>query len=295
MIFASDLHLRHDVPIARKDDYQLAQRTKFSAILELAKKYPPLIIAGDVFDKPRPPIPFIRWVMDLLLQYDVAFLCVPGQHDLPSHSLKLLPGSGLGLLEAAGFATILDSNEEDWANNRYVIRGFPFGTQPTKVEDNLFYHDKKLVMVWHHLIIQDKLWPTQQAKTARDLLRDLPQYDYILTGDNHRTFIETTRKRRLINPGSMMRMAIDQQNHIPVVYNVGEDAFIPLPIESNVFDLNLSQDIIEREDRIASFLIHLETGYEISADFERNLESFMKHNQVSPNVREIIRSCLDEN
>src|SRR5512135_2401330 len=102
MIMCSDLHLRTTTPRARTDDYMAAQERKFRFILEQAQKSPPLLVAGDFFHTPRPEEGLLRWTIDLLKEYDVRPVVVPGQHDMPYHSLDKMGEYGLGVLEAAG-------------------------------------------------------------------------------------------------------------------------------------------------------------------------------------------------
>lgn len=72
------------------------------------KGYPlPLIIAGDLFDIPKPSPGLIRFAWELLPDRVYA---VAGQHDLPNHSLEELDESGLGLLVTGGRVTMLDHN-----------------------------------------------------------------------------------------------------------------------------------------------------------------------------------------
>lgn len=295
MIAVADIHLRHDKPTARKDDYWQAQEKKFFTLLELARQNSPLVVAGDFFHKARPPIPLIRWVIDALIHYDVVPIVIPGQHDMPYHSLNRLDDSGLGILQAAGLVNILIHPSEPYFYEQYALFGCPFGKNPSsEIEGDISNFTK--VLIWHHLVIRkgEELWPGQKATIAGQVLRRLRQYDLVITGDNHQTFIETTRKRRHINPGSMMRMSIDQVDHKPCVYDVEQNKFIYLPIDDDVFDMTQSVSKAEREARIASFIEHLQTGYEVGVSFERNLEIFLAHNSVSDSVQTLVRRCLGD-
>jgi len=299
LIVCADLHLRHDKPVARTDAYWLTQSEKFQYILSLARQNPPLIVAGDFFHKARPPIPLIRWVMDTLLEYDVIPIVVPGQHDLPWHSLEHIADSGIGLLQAAGLVDILTNPSEPYFYKKYALFGCPFGQNPWPIPDDVSQKDLKQftkILIWHHLVIRkgEELWPGQKATVSGKILRTFRHYDYILTGDNHQAFIETARNRRHINPGSMCRMAISQLEHRPRVYDIEKDEFVYIPIREDVFDLALSQSAAERESRIANFVEHLNAGYEVGVDFERNLIRFMDDNSIGDKVRNIVLECLYE-
>lgn len=291
MILAADLHLRDDRPIGRVDDYWAAQEKKFRFILGLAKDYGgELIVAGDFFDKARPSYFLLQWVIRLLQEFNLSLLIVPGQHDLPTHSLHKLPESGVGILQAAGVAEVVRAYSYCGHMGGYDIYGCPFGETPTPPP--VF----SCLLAWHCLIIRkgEEIWEGQDAPIAGKILRELKEFDIILTGDNHRRFIETFGKRKLINPGSMMRMTIKQMDHRPAVYCVNTDGFIELPIEERVLDDSHVVEVGERDDRIDSFMRSLQTEYELGVSFTNNLRNFLKINKVRQSVVDLIGESLDE-
>lgn len=318
MILAADLHLRRNRPRARVDDYWLAQETKLRYTLRLGQESPPLLIAGDFFNQPRPG-PFLeRWVIELLKEYGIRPIVVPGQHDLPERSLGQLPDSGLGVLAAAGVIELLGIPRpgEDHSMSHQAQCG-PFGERPWGGRDgpinfaiNGWPYDKQLqpviggftVLLWHHMVINSEpLWPGQVADKADSILLKLPQFDLILTGDNHQTFVKAcgrpywNKDRWLINPGSMMRMTTAQINHRPCVFkwesNEVEQIF--LPIQANVFDLTQLEVKERDDDRILVFVESLDKQWQAGFSYERSLEDFMKIQRTKPEVQFLVRKCLE--
>ena len=325
MILAADLHLRRTRPRARKDDYHAAMERKFRFTLELAQKSPPLLIAGDFFEVPKPGEAMLRWVIDLLTEYGVFPFVVPGQHDLPGHSLELLHESGLGVLAAAGVVELLTDGKPYWLPdhheiaNPYVpakvtpyniyIHGYPYGTIPDTTVVGL-----PGVLLWHHMVINQPLWPGQVADKAESILTKYPQFDLIVTGDNHQSFIiaqrcmpdvthfpkdsRDTNFRYLVNPGSMMRSTSAQVDHKPCVYRYedGSVQAIFLPIEEDVWDMDVVEHDKVKDIRIQACVDKL-AGYdlaEMGLSFIDNLNLLLKSQQVGKETERLLWSCVPD-
>jgi DNA repair exonuclease SbcCD nuclease subunit len=53
--------------------------------------------------------------------------------------------------------------------------------------------------------------------TARNFLK-MHDYDLVLSGDNHKTFVEEYEGKILVNPGTMMRKTITDKDHKPCFF-----------------------------------------------------------------------------
>lgn len=309
MILAADLHLRRSRPRARKDDYRAAQERKFRHILELTQGSPPLLVAGDFFHVAEPGEELLAWVIRLLKEYGVRPVVVPGQHDLPGHSLEQAHRCGLAVLAAAGVVELLVNPQFPTIHGDCMIEGVPYGLEPEQLlpsDDELFYQ----VILWHHMVINEvPIWPGQVADKAHSLLRKYPQFDLIVTGDNHESFAmaetadlvkvvaEGRAPRWLINPGSMMRSRSDQIDHEPCVYRWedGKVERLLLLFEDDVWDWA----VLEEEKTVAQagpnpFVHKLGHDWEGGLSFERNLEDTMAAEKTRPEVVEIVRACTTE-
>jgi predicted phosphodiesterase len=96
---------------------------------------------------------------------------------------------------------------------------------------------------------QGNVWYDPDSVSSKTLLRKAKQFDLIITGHNHDSFVIKVGGRLLVNPGSIMRSTTKQINHKPRVYlwydedNHVEPVF--LPIEKNV----LSTEVIEEKKK----------------------------------------------
>ena len=302
MILCADLHLRKTTPRARVDDYWAAQERKFRFTLEQAQTSPPLLVAGDFFHQPRPGEGLLRWVIDLLREYKVVPVVVPGQHDLPGHSLEQIGESGLGVLAAAGVIILLtDPVEVFYTNTDEVVWGTPYGQQPPNNKIEIEDFSPPRILLWHHMVIQEPLWPGQEADRAPAILRKYPQFDIICCGDNHTSFCyktapnESPANHWLINPGSMMRITAAQVDHRPRIfkYENGLVESILLPIEDNVLDLSELDAVKDKDSRIQAFVERLSMEWEAGLSFEKNIEKFFTENKTDPEVQKMVWRCLE--
>jgi len=283
-ILTSDWHLREDQPICRTDDFQAAMWRKIDFISELQKKHDcPVLNAGDLFNHWKPSPELLTKASEHMPN---DFWSIYGQHDLPQHSLDLAYKSGLYNLWKNGKLKLLD--ECSWGQipkNGSMI--FP----------RILDLDKHM-LVWHIYNYQGKTWPGNTSPKAAKLLRKYPQYDLILTGDNHQSFVEEHEGRLLVNPGSLMRSTADQVDHKPCVYlwyadtNTVEAVY--LPIEQGVISREHIEEKQQRDARIDSFIERLDSSWEAGMTFEENIDAFEKSNSIRKSVMEIVLKAMEE-
>lgn len=299
MIFTADNHLRLSVPRARRDDFTQAMEKKLRFILGLARQSPPLIVAGDFLDVARSDQELEQWLIGLLREYQVEIICVPGQHELPDHSLSQYKRSSLAVLEAAGVIRVLSKKRGPFFFDKgWAAWGCAWGETPDKSMQDQHHRN---MFIWHKMVTADPLWPTQEIVQPGRLLREYPWYDLIVTGDNHQTVLEATnldgygKVRRLINPGSMMRQTAAQVDHKPCVfsYETNENGHgllwrHDLPTAPDVIDLSQLQEKKARDGRIEVFVERLETPAELGLEFEANLKAYLEANPVRESVKQLI-------
>ena len=280
LILTSDWHLRESVPVCRTDDFWTVQWAKVEYIHTLQRDYECSVLhAGDLFHhwKPSPYLlsKTIQW-----LPKD--FWTIYGQHDLPQHNWELKEKSGIFALQVANILHVLGGAH--WGRE-------PGNSKPMTVKG-------REIMVWHKMVWQGRrLWPGQTDPSAIAVLKKYPEYDLILTGDNHKPFVEEYEGRLLVNPGSLTRQSADQIDHRPRVYLYDAEQHVVwpefIPIESNAVSRMHLEERIERDNRIEAFISKLAGEWEAGLSFETNIERFLESNKVLNSVKEIIYKSMD--
>jgi len=279
-ILTADWHLREDTPVCRTDDFQTEQWKKVQEIARMQTAFGcPVFHAGDLFNhwKPSP------WLLSKTMQHlPEQFWTVYGNHDLPQHNLELANKCGVYALATARWVNLLTTCHWNHTPDTYSWR---------------FYKDRKM-LVWHVMNYQGrKPWPGCTDPSSAKLLRKYPHYDLILTGHNHKPFVEEYEGRLLVNPGSITRQEAKQADHRPRVYLYYAEEHRVESVELNYNEGVISREHIsnieERDNRIDAFISKLDTDWEAEMSFEDNLHKFFSKNKTSNAVQEIITKSLD--
>ena len=278
-VLCSDFHIREDQPTCRTDDFESAQWKKMDVVKDLQQLHGcPVLHAGDLFDHWKPSPYLLSKTIEHLPK---DFRTVYGQHDLPQHNLSLAYKCGINTLAKASILQILE--ECHW--NQYP-------------KQSLVVFQQRAILVWHKMTyIGNKPYPNCTDPVAVALLRKYPQFDLILTGDNHIPFSIEHEGRLLVNPGSLTRQTAAQADHRPRVYlwyantNTVEPYY--LPIEPDVVSREHIERKEQRDARIDAFVSRLDGQWDIGLSFEENLQRFIKVNQIKSSVVEIINKAIE--
>ena len=281
LILTSDWHLRESTPECRTDDFWEAQWKKIDFIKELSEKHGAFVlVGGDMFHHWKPSPNLIRTCIE---HFPFGVHTIYGQHDLPQHNWNHREKSGIAALEAS--------------NTVEVLPNCSWGQEPDPDLPSFTVKGKK-ILVWHKMVWQGKrLWPGQDDPSSIAVMKKYPEYDLILTGDNHKPFVEEYDGRLLVNPGSLMRQSADQQDYRPRVYlyDIERDLVVPeyLPIESDAVSRLHLEKRVEKEDRIEAFISKLQGEWDAGLSFEANLRRFLQANKVLDSTKQIINEALD--
>lgn len=289
-ILCADLHFRSDVPKARTDDFQEAMWNKWRTVLKLAHENNncPILIAGDLGDKPEWPNWLLEKFISEWMNYEVPIIVIPGQHDLPGHNIEMIDRAALGVLSAAGVVNVLT---EEWENINEIfsIYSFPYNF-PLVEKRYKICEDTINIAMTHQLVIEgnEAEWKGQNMTTAMGLLKSFPDYDLILSGDNHQSFVAEHEGRLLINPGSMMRSTAAQISHRPRVFlwyaETNTYSAHYLPIKRNVLSRDHLEKVEEKERRMDAFILSVKNRQELKLSFEDNMEAHLVDNPVTESV-----------
>jgi DNA repair exonuclease SbcCD nuclease subunit len=285
LILTSDWHLRETTPECRTDENYLgALMTKVWYVKKLQEEHKcPVLHAGDLFHhwKPSP------YLLSLTMSYlPDQFYTIYGQHDLPQHNWQKREYSGIHALEMAGKLKVLSGTH--WGQ---VPESSSFDIPYTRTE-------YRAVLVWHKMVWQGKrLWPGQTDPNSLHILKKHPEYDLILTGDNHKSFVEEHDGRLLVNPGSLSRQTAEQINYQPRIYlyyaNENTVRSVDVPISKDVVSRVHIERSEDRDNRISAFIEKIDGQWEAEMNFEKNLEVYFQNNPTREEVKNIIYKSIE--
>lgn len=282
LILSADWHLRKDSPVCWMSDFQKEQWDTLDFIADLQKECDcPIIVAGDLFEKWFNSNDFLTIVMQHIPNN---LYVIYGQHDLPQHSIDLSYKSSIDTLREAGKLKIL--------------KGCHFGQEPK--EASLFFPNRNPdinVLVWHHMTYIKPPFPGASGGQADTILRKYPQFDLIVTGDNHQQFSTSVDGRLLVNPGSLTRQTADQIDFQPrVALWYAEDntiEWVNIPIQQNAITREHLEVKEQRNERIDAFISKLDGDWVAGMSFEENLKAFFEKNNTRDSVKQIIYTSIE--
>ena len=293
-IFVADLHLTDTVPVSRKDDYFSSQKSKlrFLRRVQRSNNNCPVLCSGDVFDYWKASPLLCNMAYNFLPR---PFYTIPGQHDLPMHSIEQFEKSALSLLSSVDDdITVLMYGNREISFNKFDVIGLPFGVDLDNFKPDIEHNRKRKILMIHQLI-----WPGAKPPwgtnnwNAEELLKKFDGvFDIILTGDNHGTFTVKGKNCIIVNPGSMLRANADQSNYKPAFYlyytKTNELIRIEYPIQDNVHEFSYIYGRKEKEERISAYIERMKKDWDIGMSFENNLQSFFDTNKTAEKIRGII-------
>lgn len=301
-LFLSDLHLRNTSPRGRKDNFWDAQERKLDFIIKVSNRFhAQVIIAGDVGDCSEWDNSLLTWAINKFKKFSRIPIVIPGQHDLPNHSMKLYHKSALSVLEASGVVYVIKDTEE------HSTMGFYFNCfsindeiKDAKIRKYpILYKDKKTVAIIHKLVTDSESgWESEVGISAKTLLKKYKGYDLFVCGDNHKQFIYQEGNRIVLNCGSVMRSSVAQIKHIPRIFlwddRNNEIKRIRLPIEDDVFDESFIETSKEKDKKIEAFVESLsqKDDYEVKTKFTKNMKAFTNQHQTEEKVKDKIWEAI---
>lgn len=273
-LVSSDWHLRSDRPRCRVDDWHETQVRKLEWLVELINSYKvPMLVAGDLLDSGSNTQYLENIVISILKKAEYPIIAIPGNHDLPYHSMKQLNKSTYWVLHQAG--AIQDASTVEG------ITGVGYGE---------VIPEGKGILMCHRLVFPSK--PPEYLNNAISSKELLELYDYgiIISGDNHQAFYTKHDGKVLINGGGLFRQDADKKFINPKVYlyDSGEVSEIDVPINIEDVQQEYLLDEKERDTRINAFVEKVKVAHDIGLSFKDNMESTMNTMDVDSEVKELI-------
>ena len=301
-----DWHIRSKNPRYRIDDFFQTMMGKLNWMFELAKEENCDVIlhGGDFFDSPDQKNSTKIEIAKLLLRYKVPVYVVAGQHDLLHRRFS---NTTLALFQTFGGVNILDGELragtcipciDDSGHYDVNIYGASWEEEIPTPKDP----DAINILAIHKMIVKDKpLWAEQKGYTKADtFLKAHKEYNLIVTGDNHQSFIHTTTNQILVNTGSLMRTTTAQREHTPVAVIYDSETrkakkyLIPVKPIDEVMDLETANNIKEKNEALDAFMDGLSSECDIELKFEDNLKNLMDENETPDRVKKLGNSFLEK-
>jgi len=261
-ICMSDCHIRDKTPVCRKDNIKLVTKRKLSFIVDIANKYNAHIISGgDFFDYAHTSYELLSYIIPIFLRLKKKFFTVYGQHDLRYHSMKSLANTPLNvLLLAIGGVFLKDT---PYSLGDIDLYGMNWGESQFPSLDSSKFN----ILSTHRMVINDStLWDGQEDFIEGNNLLRLTDFDMIISGDNHQSFVNKFKHKLLINSGSLLRLNKSQIDHKPRVGLVTVDVdnkdikfewiYIPIKNSEDCF----VEDLVKTED-IGADSIEIDTEF----------------------------------
>ena len=315
-ILAADTHIRDIAPACRTDNYIEAVFRKLEFLKQTATKYKiDILHSGDIGDKcffvkrENEKDKAVGWTAEVYNRFVDMFTenivsepfepiirSIPGNHDLPNHDINNLNKSVFHSLMSSKAVHILDEDRDDNYVG-YDVYGCAWDCEIPKPA----YPDNINILVIHKMIInQLPLWPGQVAPKAIDILKQNPDYNLIVSGDNHDTFVAEYNNRILVNSGSMMRSTTKQFDHKPCFFlyypesHTIEKIFYPIESPENVISLKHIELKNKNSERTTKYA-DLVNKSDISdlRTFKENTEIFIADSNISKNVVKHIRGFVN--
>ena len=181
----------------------------------------PLLIAGDVFDDPAESVAIVNKILSLLIDVRTPIYAIPGQHDLPFHSLDNIGKSPYRTLNFLPAFTDLFEKTDPLSDIH--LFGFPWkdsygaeGAGPElakEVEDRyplaLRRKSKPSIAVVHaYCHNDDRTHPGATPQNHYAAYRELFEgFDFVVFGDNHTPFVveekSTSKYPTIVNCGGV--------------------------------------------------------------------------------------------
>ena len=299
-ILCSDLHLSLTPPIARagEKNWFEAMARPLSELSNLAHSYRcPVLCSGDIFDRWNPPPELINFAIKHLPK----MYAVPGQHDLPFHSMEDIQRSAYWTLCEAG--VVEHCIGEQWRggffvggpNPQFFIGGYGWGEKIASIA-NVPTDRISIALVHEYHWIDGSGFegaPTESKITANS--KQFQGWDVVLIGDNHTPFQCKVGDTLIYNPGGFMRRKSDEDNRLPQVGLLYSDKTLEIHIMDTEKDSFVPQVREEVEQTgIKNFVRQMGKLQGAELDYVNALQKVLRGGDISERVRELLNQAIEE-
>lgn len=294
-IIVGDLHADFNGPKRRTDNYYECFLDKMKQIKEISKQNGncPIVCLGDFFNH-KVTEHLEKMVFDLIqILKGTQFYSLIGNHDNNKENALDLRGTSFGLLKETGIIKLGEDFSKEVFNNNNCNADFfdyykreEFGKNTKDFKFNIaFVHD---------YIMPKGTKVNYDFKECKE-----NKYDFVFEGHYHIPYDVTVGKTRYINPGSLMRMTVAEEdmNREPkiVLFSILDKEpikYIKLKAKpyKEIFELNKS--ILENnfESKFTDMLVK----NELTSGNTEDIVKILEKNNVDKKVINYIKTKNEE-
>ena len=259
----------------------------------------PIICAGDVFDDGWRPHRCPPELINFAIKHLPVMYAVPGQHDLPYHSLTDIRKSAYWTLVEADRIIHIDPNypcETAGGGMSLRLHGFPWGVAIKPLKQP---HD----LVLEIAIVHSYIWSSPknsytgapEEKRAIRYGNALQGYDAAVFGDNHCWIYGKVGNTYVLNTGTFFRRKSDERNHAPsvgIIYSDG--SFIRHKFDCSADKFLDSGDVEKRGEarQYEELIDELCRLSDVAISFTDAVKQIMEKEKELPEVRALIMKLI---
>lgn len=300
---SADWHITVSVPQGRKEteeEWFEVQKDHVRQVAQIVKE-DLLIISGDIIDvwMPREAEKILNMLHDELPPNTIWIL---GNHEGRGTSQDmqraLSEGTAGTLSRMQGLTYLKDGDVFSWGDYNIYPSNFANGKTLKHYEVD---PAKTNIAIGHFLSFEKQIphWGEGEAVLAKDIVKDFPEYDFIIVGDNHTTF---NYKDKYVSPGSLTRRTVNQIKHKPSIccydgemvhfiqldVKPAEDCITTEHIDKNKKQKQMKEDMKNWTEDLAN----QEDASEITGSFEEVVTRVMIKEKVKQNVRNRMNNII---
>jgi DNA repair exonuclease SbcCD nuclease subunit len=258
----------------------------------------PIFCAGDVFDRWNSSPELINWAMDHL----PTLYAIPGQHDLPEHSIKQI--------EKSAYQTMVKANKIISLNTHLnILMSIPFRIWACPYGSTVIPCPKKKDGILDIAIIHEYNWIPGTSYFDEGLMQFSPidkqspkfkGYDFVFCGDNHIPFSTKLGKNCIFfNCGTLMRRHSNDRIINPGVWVLCEDRSCFRHTLNTVKDIYIEAPKKKSPedpgpDKIIQLIEQLKRLKKNCIDFQDTINLYIENQKIPEKVKEEIIKAMEE-
>ena len=307
ILVCADVHLSDFPPRCRatETDWIASQLDTLLHVREIARKEGAcfIYVCGDLFHKPRVS-PRLEARVISLMQMDCNddqvpyWWAIPGQHDMPGHSMEAMEDSSYNVLIKSGILGQLTA--------RPAYASVPFGVDLLET----LATTKSQVAFAHTMLWEVEPFPGAPKHGNVDALdkalkSPLNCCKFLFAGDNHIPFEYEGDNITIVNCGSLTRRTADQIDHKPSVIIVEGSRKTTYKYERIYLDTSKDKFVVpesvqrktadEKKAELQAFIDTLgDASLEKDLDIEHVLSVVYEQKSTTDNVKKLIRGVRND-